>query len=121
MTTKLPGLTEVEGEQSDDVFQLVKDRRDERKQLAKDCADRRNHAKEREVNERDVVLMERNMENKLYLSYESQPYKDVDLQSLHGVEFKRNPQNAKPLANQDIDCSAEPEPELPDQAPFHNK
>ena len=57
------------------------------------------------------------MVDKLFPSYESEPYKVV-VQSPQGVEFKRNPQHFKPMPNQDIGWSAEPKRELPGQAPI---
>ena len=75
LTTKLPELTEVAEKQSDVVYQQLRDRDAERKQLAKDYADRRNHAKDRAVNVGDAVLLERRKENKLSPSYETEPYK----------------------------------------------
>ena len=123
LTTKLPELQEGDGKQSAVVYQQVRDRDAERKQLAKDYADRRNHAKDRDVNVGDEVLLERKKENKLSPSYESEPYKvtgrhgdQVVLQSPQGVEYKRNLQHVKPLVIPDINGSAEVEPRPPDEA-----
>ena len=118
LTIKLPELTEVDEKQSGVVYQQVRDRDAERKQLAKDYADRRNHAKDRAVHVGDVVLLERRKDNKLSPSYETEPYKvmachgdQVVLKSPHGIEFKRNLQHVKPLVTPDVESSAEQEPE----------
>ena len=74
------------------VFQQVRDRDSEKKQLSKDDADRRYHAKERSVGIRDAALLEKRKENKLSTPYESEPYTvtchhgdQVVLQSPQGV------------------------------------
>ena len=74
------------------VFQQVGDRDSEKKQLAKDDADRRYHVEDRSVGIRDAVLLEKRKENKLSTPYESEPYivtchhgDQVILQSPQGV------------------------------------
>lgn len=72
LTTKFHELKEAGKEQQwKVVFQQVRDRDSEKKQLAKDYANRRNHAKERSVGIGDAVLLEKRKEDKLSASYET--------------------------------------------------
>ena len=121
LTTKLPELKQVDNQQSTVVYQEVRDRAAEKKTLAKDYADKRNQAKDRDVKVGEAVLLEQKKENKLSPSYESEPYKvirrhgdQVVLQSPQGVEYRRNLQHVKPLETPDIDSSYESEPGPPD-------
>ena len=94
----------------------------EKKKLAKDYADRRNHVKDRSVGIGDAGLLEKRKENKLSASYESAPFivtrrhgHQVVMQSPRGVEVKRNLQHVKPLAITDSDCNRGNKPDRPDQ------
>ena len=58
----------------DVALQQVTDWDSEKKQQAKHYADTRYHAKDRPITVGDAVLLERKRENKLFPSYESQPY-----------------------------------------------
>ena len=69
-------------------------------QSNKDYVDKRIHARDREVREGEIVLLE----NKLSPSCEKAPYQvmspygdQVVLRSLQGVQYKRNLQHVKPL------------------------
>ena len=53
------------------VYQQVRDRDAMKKHMAKGYADQRNHAKDRNVNVGDTVLLERKKENKLFPCHES--------------------------------------------------
>ena len=60
LTTKLPQLKKADEEQQGKVvFQRVRDKDSEKKQLSKDDADRRYQAKERSVGITDAVLLEK--------------------------------------------------------------
>ena len=101
MKTKMPELTYME-EEVEGGDQAVRDRDAQRKQTNKDYADKKLRAKERDVGEGDVVLLEQRRENKLSPAYEKEPYKvlarygdQVVLQSPQGVQYRRNLQHVK--------------------------
>ena len=101
MKTKMPELTYME-EEVEGGDQVVRDRDAQRKQTNKDYADKKLRAKERDVGEGDVVLLEQRRENKLSPAYEKEPYKvmarygdQVVLQSPQGVQYRRNLQHVK--------------------------
>ena len=100
MKTKMPKLTYME-EEVEGGDQAVRDRDAQRKQTNKDYADKKLRAKERDVGEGDVVLLEQRRENKLSPAYEKVPYKvaryrdQVVLQSLQGVQYRRYLQHIK--------------------------
>ena len=118
LSTKLPELTDVKEKETGVTYQQVRDRDAERKQLAKDYADVRRQAADRDIKVGDVVLLEKRKENKLSSSYESEPYEvtarhgdQVLVKSPQGVEYRRNMQHVKQFLT--AGGGREPELQLP--------
>ena len=127
-------LVNVEEEEVKVSDQAVHDQDTQRKQFNKDYADKRFHARDRNVREGDSVLLEKKKENKLSPCYEKEPYQvisrygdQVVLQSPEGVQYKRNLQHIKPFnipdskeqetPLQDVEPRTEPKPfEMPPMA-----
>ena len=99
--SQLSGLDDEEADISD---QGARDRDTQKKQANKDYVDKMLHAKERDVREGDLVLLEQKRQNKLSSSYEKEPYgvmtrygDQVVLRSSNGGEYRRNMQHIKPF------------------------
>ena len=95
LKTKMPELVDLEEEEIEVSDQGVHDRDTQRKQTGKDYADKRFHARDRNVREGDTVLLEKTKENKLSSCYEKEPYElmsrygdQVILRSPQGVQYK---------------------------------
>ena len=104
LKTKMPELVDLEEEEMEVSDQGVRDRDTQRKQSGKDYADKRFHARDRNVREGDNVLLEKKKENKLSPCYEKEPYQVISrygdqmvLRSPEGVQYKRNLQHIKPF------------------------
>ena len=100
----MPVLVNVEEEEVEVKDQAVRDRDTLRKQFNKDYVDKRFHARDRDVRERDSVLLEKKKENKLSPCYEKEPYQvmsrcgdQVVLRSPQGIQYKRNLQHINPF------------------------
>ena len=100
----MPELVDLEEEEIEVSDQGVRDWDTQRKQSGKDYADKRFHARDRNVREGDTVLLEKTKENKLSSCYEKEPYEvmsrygdQVILRSPQGVQYKRNLQHIKPF------------------------
>ena len=127
LTTKLPEFMDDGESQMGMALQQVRDRDSEKTKQAKHYADTRYHAKDRAITVGDAVLLERNRENKLSPSYESQPYEvtsrygdQVVLKSPQGVEYKRNLQHIKRVVTEpvtDAECSTESGGDTPEPVP----
>ena len=84
--------------------QGARDRDTQKKQANKDYVDKKVHAKERDVQEGDLVLLEQKRQNKVSSSYEKEPYEvmtrygnQVVSISSNGEEYRRNMQHIKPF------------------------
>ena len=104
LNTKMPELSSLDDEETDISDQEARDRDTQKKQGNKDYVDKKFHAKERDVQEGDLVLLEQKRQNKLSSSYEKEPYEvmtrygdQVVLRSLNGGEYRRNMQHIKPF------------------------
>ncbi len=100
----MPELVDLEEDEIEVSDQGVRDRHTQRKQSGKEYADKRFHARDRNVREGDTVLLEKKKENKLSYCYEKEPYEvmscygdQVILRSPQGVQYKRNLQHIKPF------------------------
>ena len=100
----MPELVDLEEEEMEVSDQGVRDRDTQRKQSGKDYADKRFHARDRNVREGHNVLLEKKKENKLSPCYEKEPYQVISryvdqevLRSPEGVQYKRNLQHIKPF------------------------
>ena len=105
----MPEPVDLEEEEIEVSDQGVRDRDTQRKQSGKDYADKRFHARDRNVREGDTVLLEKTKENKLSSCYEKEPYEvmsrygdQVILRSPQGVQYKRNLQHIKPFNTPDL-------------------
>ena len=86
------------GEAEDNTSQQqLKDHDAEKKQAAVDHVDKRRQASDKEMGIRDLVLLEKNKENKLSAPNESEPYKvtarygdQVHIEYQKGIRYKRN-------------------------------
>ena len=120
MVTKLPdiSLSDAREEEREGYgLQKLLDRDAETKQLTKDYADERRHARDKDLRVGDKVLLEKKRENKLSQSYESQPYSVVDkngdqvvIRSPQGVEYKRNVTHVKKMENQEPQALSSEQP-----------
>ena len=104
LNTKTPELSGLDDEEADISDQRARDRDTQKKQANKDYVDKKFHAKERDVQEGDLVLLEQKRQNKLSSSYEKEPYEvmtrygdQVVLWSSNGGEDRRNMQHIKPF------------------------
>ena len=104
LNTKMPELSGLDDEEADMSDQGARDRDTEKKQANKDYVDKKFHAKERNVQEEDLVLLEQKRQNKLSSSYKKEPYEvmtrygdQVVLRSSNGGEYRRNMQHIKPF------------------------
>ena len=104
LNTKMPELSGLDDEEADMSDQGARDRNNEKKQANKDYVDKKFHAKERNVQEGDLVLLEQKRQNKLSSSYEKEPYEvmtrygdQVVLRLSNGGEYRRNMQHIKPF------------------------
>jgi len=70
LNTKMPELLGLDDEEADMSDQGARDRNTEKKQANKDYVDKKFQAKERDVQEGDLVLLEQKRQNKLSSSYE---------------------------------------------------
>lgn len=115
LTTKLPEFVPID--EQDDLYQDVRDRDSERKQANKDYIDQKFHASDKDIQEGDLVLLEKKKENKLSSAYEKEPYQvvtrqgdQVSLRSTKGGEqYKRNLQHVKPFVKPDLHDSKTPD------------
>ena len=97
-------LSGLDDQETDVSNQGARDRDAERKQANKDYVGKKFHAKERDVREGNLVLLEQKRQNKLSSSYEKEPYEvmtrygdQVVLRSSNGGEYRRNMQHIKPF------------------------
>ncbi|KAL9968935.1 hypothetical protein ACROYT_G021086 [Oculina patagonica] len=97
LKTKMPELVDLEEEKKEVSDQGIRDQDTQRKQSRKDYADKRFHARDRNVREGDTVSLEKKNENKLSSCYENEPYQvmsrcedQVLLRSSQGVQYKRD-------------------------------
>ena len=97
LNNKMPELSGLDDEEADISDQGARDRDTQKKQANKDYVDKKFIAKERDVREGDLVLLEQKRQNKLSSSYEKEPYEvmtrygdQVVWRSLNGGEYKRN-------------------------------
>ncbi|KAL9968960.1 hypothetical protein ACROYT_G021113 [Oculina patagonica] len=97
LKTKMPELVDLEEEKKEVSDQGIRDQDTQRKQSSKDYADKRFHARDRNVREGDTVSLEKKNENKLSSCYENEPYQvmsrcgdQVLLRSSQGVQYKRD-------------------------------
>ena len=74
LNTKMPELSGLDDEEADMSDHGARDRNTEKKQANKDYVDKKFHAKECDVQEGDLVLLEQKRQNKLSSSNEKQPY-----------------------------------------------
>ena len=102
LNTKLPELSGLDDEEADISDQGARDHDTQKKQANKDYVDNKFHAKERDVREGDLVLLEQKRQNKS--SYEKEPYEvmtrygdQVVLRSSNGGEYRRSMQHIKPF------------------------
>ena len=100
----MPELSGLDDEEADISDQGARDRDTQKKQANKDYVDKKFHAKERDVREGDLVLLEQKRQNKLSSSYEKEPYEvmtrygdQVVLRLSNGGEYKRSMQHIKPF------------------------
>ncbi|KAL9967119.1 hypothetical protein ACROYT_G025287 [Oculina patagonica] len=100
----MPELVDLEEDEIEVSDQGVRDRHTQRKQIGKEYADKRFHARDRNVRDGDTVLLEKKKENKLSYCYEKEPYEvmscygdQVILRSPQGVQYKRNLKHIKPF------------------------
>ena len=100
----MPELSGLDDEEADISDQGARDRDTQKKQANKDYVDKKFHAKERDVREGDLVLLEQKRQNKLSSSYEKEPYEvmtrdgdQVVLKSSNGGEYRKNMQHIKPF------------------------
>ena len=100
----MPELSGLDDEEADISDQGARNRDTQKKQANKDYVDKKFHAKERDVQEEDLVLLEQKRQNKLSLSYEKEPYEvmtrdgdQVVLKSSNGGEYRKNMQHIKPF------------------------
>ena len=100
----MPELSGLDDEEADMSDQGARDRNNEKKQANKDYVDKKFHAKECNVQEGDLVLLEQKRQNKLSSSYEKEPYEvmtrygdQVVLRLSNGGEYRRNMQHIKPF------------------------
>ena len=100
--------------------QEARDSDAQNKQANKDYVDKKFHARERDVREGDVFLLEQKRENRLSSSFEREPYEvlaqygdRVVLQSPEGVQYRRNLQHIKPfkLPEREHHVTSQQEPE----------
>lgn len=104
LNTKMPELSGLDDEEADISDQGARDRDTQKKQANKDYVDKKFHAKERDAQEGDLVLLEQKRQNNLSSSYEKEPYEvmtrygdQVVLRSSNGGEYRRNMQHIKPF------------------------
>ena len=104
LNTKMPELSGLDDEEADISDQGARDHETQKKQANKDYVDKKFHAKERDVRDGDLVLLEQKRQNKLSSSYEKEPYEvmtrygdQVVLRSSNGGECRRNMQHIKPF------------------------
>ena len=90
-------LSGLDDEEADVSVQGARDRDTQKKQANKYYVHKKFLAKERDVREGDVVLLEQRRQNKLSSSYEKEPYEvmtrygdQVVLRSSNGGEYRRN-------------------------------
>ena len=102
LNTKMPELSGLDDEEADISDQGARDHDTQKKQANKDYVDKKFHAKERDVREGDLVLLEQKRQNKS--SYEKEPYEvmtrygdQVVLRSSNRGEYRRNMQRIKPF------------------------
>ena len=100
----MPELSGLDDEEADISDQGARNRDTQKKQANKDYVDKKFHAKERDVQEEDLVLLEQKRQNKLSSSYEKEPYEvmtrdgdQVVLKSSNGGEYRKNMQHIKPF------------------------
>ena len=100
----MPELSGLDDEEADISDQGARDCDTQKKQANKDYADKKFHAKERDMQEGDLVLLEQRRQNKLSSSYEKEPYEvmtrygdQVALRSSNEGEYRRNMQHIKPF------------------------
>ena len=74
LNIKMPELTGLDDEEADKSDQGARDRHTQKKQENKDYVDKTFHAKERDVREGDLGLLEQKRQNKLSSSYEKDQY-----------------------------------------------
>ena len=72
-------LMGLDDEEEDITDQGARDRDTQKKQANKDYVEKRFHARERDVQEGDWVLLEQKRQNKLSSSYEKEPYEVMTL------------------------------------------
>lgn len=104
LNTKMPELSGLDDEEADISDQGARDRDTQKKQANKDYVDKKFHAKERDAQEGDLVLLEQKRQNNLSSSYEKEPYEvmtrygdQVVLRSSNGGDYRRNMQHIKPF------------------------
>ena len=100
----MPELSGLDDEEADISDQGARNHDTQKKQANKDYVDKKFHAKERDVQEEDLVLLEQKRQNKLSSSYEKEPYEvmtrdgdQVVLKSSNGGEYRKNMQHIKPF------------------------
>jgi len=100
----MPELSGLDDEEAVISDQGARDRDTQKKQANKDYVEKKFHAKERDVQEGDLFLLEQKRQNKLSSSYEKEPYEvmtrygdEVVLRSSNGGEYRRNMQHIKPF------------------------
>ena len=102
LSTKLPELAGFD-DYDEATHPEVRDRDAERKQRGADYVDKRHNAADKpDVQEGELVLLEKRKETKLSTSYEKEPYKVIErhgdqikLKSSQGAVYKRNIQYVK--------------------------
>ena len=105
LNTKMSELTGLDEEEADISDQGATDRHTQKKQENKDYVDKNFHAKERDVREGDLVLLEQKRQNKLSSSYEKYPYEVMTryrdqvncVEASNGGEYRTNMQHIKPF------------------------
>ena len=79
VNSKMLELMGLDDEEEDITDQEARDRDTQKKQANKDYVEKRFHARERDVQEGDWVLLEQKRQNKLSSSYEKERYKVMTL------------------------------------------
>ena len=79
VNSKMLELMGLDDEEEDITDQGARDRDTQKKQANKDYVEKRFHARERDMQEGDWVLLEQKRQNKLSSSYEKEPYEVMTL------------------------------------------
>ena len=106
-------LTGLDDEEADISDQGARDRDTQTREASKDYVDEKFHAKERDVREGELFLLELKRQNKLSSSFRKEPYEvmtrygdQVVLRSSNGGEYRRNMPHIKPFNIPDHETAA---------------